>query len=110
MIPSAFVRLEAMPLTSNGKVDRHALSETKERRSELRVDYAGPHTRLEETLVRIWADAVGLARVGIHDNFFELGGHSLAAIEIVSRVIKEFRLELLSGLYFDLQRLQKWRW
>ena len=94
MIPSAFVLLEAMPLTSNGKVDRHALSESKQRGSELRVDYVAPRTRLEETLARIWADAIGLARVGIHDNFFELGGHSLAAIEIVSRVIKEFKLEI----------------
>jgi hypothetical protein len=94
MIPSGFVMLEAMPLTSNGKVDRRALPEPEQRRSELRVDYVAPRTPVEETLARIWADAIGLAHVGIHDNFFELGGHSLLAIQIVSRVIKEFELEM----------------
>jgi hypothetical protein len=80
MIPSAFVMLAAMPLTSNGKVDRRALPEPEQRRSELGVDYVAPCTPVEETLARIWADAIGLAHVGIHDNFFELGtfspGHS----------------------------------
>ncbi len=94
MIPSAFVVLDAMPLTSNGKVDRRALPEPEQRCSELRVDYVAPRTPVEETLARIWADAIGLAHVGIHDNFFELGGHSLLAIQIVSQVIKEFELEM----------------
>ncbi|HEX6770085.1 MAG TPA: non-ribosomal peptide synthetase [Candidatus Binatia bacterium] len=94
MIPSAFVVLAAMPLAANGKLDRRALPEPEQRRSELRVDYVPPRTLVEETLARIWADAIGLARVGIHDNFFELGGHSLLAIQIVSRVIKEFELEM----------------
>jgi amino acid adenylation domain-containing protein len=92
MIPSIFVLLEALPLTSNGKVDRGALPKSGQTRPELRVNYVAPRTGLEETLVRIWADAIGLARVGIHDNFFELGGHSLMAIQIVSQVNKEFQL------------------
>jgi acyl carrier protein len=94
MIPSAFMLLEAMPLTSNGKVDRRALPEAEQLRPELRVDYVAPRTRVEEALVRIWAEVIGLAHVGIHDNFFELGGHSIAAFQIMFQVIKEFELEV----------------
>jgi len=94
MIPSAFVRLEALPLTLNGKVDRKALLEPAKTRPELKVSYVAPRTTLEEKLCQIWAGVLSLDHVGIHDNFFDLGGHSLAATRVVSQVIKNFQLEL----------------
>jgi acyl carrier protein len=94
MIPSAFVLLDAMPLTPNGKIDRRALPKPGKARPELQVAYEAPRTPLEEVLAGIWANVIGLDRVGIHDNFFELGGDSLLAIRVVSRVLKQFRLEI----------------
>ena len=87
MIPSAFVRLLRLPLTPNGKVDRKALPAPDQTRPELEgVDYVAPSTPIEEQLVEIWKQLLGLERVGIHDNFFELGGHSLLATQLVSRL------------------------
>jgi amino acid adenylation domain-containing protein len=93
MIPSAFVFLDALPLT-NGKLDRRALPKPDERRPELRQSYAPPQNESERILAEIWAEILSLDQVGIHDNFFDLGGHSLAATRVVSQVIKKFQLEL----------------
>jgi len=92
MIPAAFVLLDAMPVTSNGKIDRGALR-TPEQAPVTNAPVAA-RTDVEKTLVRIWAEAIGISQVGIYDNFFELGGHSLAAVQIVSRAIKEFGVEM----------------
>jgi amino acid adenylation domain-containing protein/non-ribosomal peptide synthase protein (TIGR01720 family) len=85
MVPSSFVLLEALPLTSNGKVDRAALLrlETVAERGE--EGFAPPATPQEETLAAIWAETLGLPRVGIHDNFFELGGDSILSVQVVAR-------------------------
>ncbi len=86
MVPAAFVLLDALPLTENGKVDRRALPTPDEgRRPELGGAYAAPATRAEEEICRIWAAVLRIERVGVHDNFFELGGDSILGIQIVAR-------------------------
>jgi amino acid adenylation domain-containing protein len=86
MIPSAFVFLESLPLTRNGKVDRRALPAPDHVRLDLAEDYVPPRTPTETTLARIWADLLGVDRVGMYDSFFDLGGHSLLATRMMSRV------------------------
>ena len=94
MVPSAFVVLDALPRTPNGKVDRSALPAPGRGRPELEGAFVAPRSSTEEELVLIWTETLGLDRVGVHDNFLELGGHSLLAAQLVSRVLKSFRVEL----------------
>lgn len=85
MIPSAFVLMEKLPLTSNGKIDRKALP-APTAPAETTREYVAPRNVLEQALANIWARVLKVERVGIHDDFFDLGGHSLLAV----RVIAEF--------------------
>ncbi|MGE0127963.1 MAG: amino acid adenylation domain-containing protein [Blastocatellales bacterium] len=85
MTPAAFVMLDALPLTENGKLDRRALPAPDAARPELEEAYAAPRNVREETLAKIWAGVLGLERIGIHDNFFELGGDSILSIQIIAR-------------------------
>ncbi len=94
MIPSAFVVLESLPVTANGKVDRLALPAPEPIKLELAGGYIAPQTAVEQVLVKIWAEVLGIKRAGISDNFFELGGHSLLATQLVSRVRDAFGIEL----------------
>ncbi|MEG4340358.1 amino acid adenylation domain-containing protein [Microcoleus sp. D3_18_C2] len=94
MVPSAFVVLESLPVTANGKVDRLALPAPQPIKLEWAGGYVAPQTSIEEVLVKIWAEVLGIKRVGIRDNFFELGGHSLLATQLVSRVRDAFAVEL----------------
>ncbi|MBN1567730.1 MAG: amino acid adenylation domain-containing protein, partial [Acidobacteria bacterium] len=99
MIPSVFITLSAMKLTSSGKVDRRALPEPDRLRPELQEGYVAPRTPIEEALAAIWSEVLGVERIGIHNNFFELGGHSLMATRAVSYVRNVFKTDL------PLQRL-----
>ena len=93
MVPSAFVMVDALPLTANGKVDRRALQllvPTIEPMGLLQL----PQTTIEQTLATLWQQILGLEQIGIHDNFFELGGHSLLATQLMSRVRDAFQIEL----------------
>jgi amino acid adenylation domain-containing protein len=94
MVPGAFVFLETMPLTPNGKIDRRALPAPDSSLRELENNFVAPSTPTEETLAAIWAEVLGLQQVGIHDNFFELGGHSLLATSVISRIQEAFKIEL----------------
>ena len=94
MIPSAFVKLKALPLTSNGKVNRNALPEPGQERPELKDAYQLPRNATERALVKIWEDLLEIRPVGIHDNFFDLGGDSLTATRLVSEVVKNVGWEL----------------
>jgi amino acid adenylation domain-containing protein len=92
MIPAVFVAIEEMPLTVSGKIDRQALAALGV--SEESAGYEAPRTAIEESLVEIWKQVLGVERVGIHDNFFELGGHSLLAMQLNSRVCQMFQIEI----------------
>ncbi|MFL5348129.1 MAG: amino acid adenylation domain-containing protein, partial [Hyalangium sp.] len=100
MVPSAFVHLEALPLTSHGKVDRKALP-APDSRPELAQAFVAPRNDVEQKLASIWAEVLRLERVGIHDNFFELGGHSLLATRAISRIRGTFSVELPLRDLFD---------
>ncbi len=100
MVPGALVALEKLPLNANGKLDRRALPAPEQ------VDGAGegyvePRTRTEEVLAGIWAEVLGLDRVGAEEDFFELGGHSLLAAQVVSRVWQAFDVEVPLMEFFD---------
>ncbi len=86
MVPAAFVFLDAFPLTPNGKVDRKALPDPGASRPELEHTYVAPRSPDEESMAQIWADVLGIERVGIRDDFFELGGHSLQAVRLMARL------------------------
>ncbi|MER6796953.1 amino acid adenylation domain-containing protein, partial [Amycolatopsis mediterranei] len=82
MVPSAFVTLDALPLSANGKVDRRALPEPA---AEPMAGYVPPRTDTERVLAEVWAEVLGVPGVGVEDNFFELGGDSILSIQVVSR-------------------------
>ncbi|EPR07515.1 condensation domain-containing protein, partial [Ruminiclostridium papyrosolvens] len=88
MVPSYFVRLEKMPLSQNGKVDRKALTEP-EGSINTSMEYVEPSCDEEHIMAEIWKKVLGLARVGINDDFFELGGDSIKAIQVVSLLAGE---------------------
>ncbi|MGJ5676043.1 MAG: amino acid adenylation domain-containing protein [Nostochopsis sp.] len=94
MVPNAFMILEALPLTSNGKVDRQALPMPDVLRPELEVAYVIPQTEVEKTIASVWQKALNLEKVGIHDNFFEIGGHSLLLVTVHSQLQKILKSEL----------------
>jgi hypothetical protein len=94
MIPSAWVTLESLPLTTAGKVDRRTLPAPAGERPDLEEGYVAPRDPVEEVLAGVWSKVLGIERVGAHDNFFELGGHSLLATQVVSRVRKIFKVDL----------------
>jgi tyrocidine synthetase-3 len=94
MVPSAFIMLDNLPLTANGKVDRRALPLPDPNRQGLRPEYVAPRTFVEELLCDIWREVLGIERVGVRDNFFDLGGHSLRATQVVSRIREAFALEV----------------
>ena len=102
MIPSAFVILDALPLTQTGKVDRQALPIPDTDRPQLGTRFVVPRTPVEQVLAHIWGDVLSLSRVGIHDHFIELGGYSLLATEIAARVINTFQVELPQQSLFDV--------
>jgi acyl-CoA synthetase (AMP-forming)/AMP-acid ligase II/acyl carrier protein len=102
MVPSAFVELEAMPLTPNRKVDRRALPAPDVVRPDLQEAFVAPRSQSEELVAGIWSNVLGLERIGVHDNFFEIGGHSLLATRVVARIQQEFEVDLKLMDFFKL--------
>ncbi|MDY6901445.1 MAG: amino acid adenylation domain-containing protein, partial [Cyanobacteriota bacterium] len=102
MVPSTFVTLENLPLTPNGKVDRKALPAADSSSIKLENNFVSPSNPTEEILATIWADVLGVEKVGIHDNFFELGGHSLLAMRLVAQIeqVTEKKLPLAALFKF----------
>ena len=93
MIPNAFVILDALPLTANGKIDRRALP-PPESSSEPSDKYVAPRNPIEDILVTVWSEVLKVEKVGINDNFFELGGHSLLATKLVAQIRDRLKVEL----------------
>jgi amino acid adenylation domain-containing protein len=95
MVPAYFVMLQEFPLTSSGKINRLALPTPGEDAGAGAVmDYVAPETAVERVLAGIFAEVLGLARIGALDNFFDLGGHSLMATQVASRIREAFRADL----------------
>lgn len=90
MVPSAFVLLEAMPKTPNGKVDRRHMPAPRPADYTEPNEYVAPKDNLETQLAKIWAAVLSKERVGIRDNFFDLGGHSLLAARLMHRIEQTF--------------------
>ncbi len=100
MIPAAFVLLDRLPLTANGKVDRRALPDPDPAAARAK-EYVAPATAIDESLAAACAEILGLERVGMRDNFFELGGHSLLATQLVVRLRERYGLEVSLQMIFD---------
>ncbi|MFP2934722.1 condensation domain-containing protein, partial [Pyxidicoccus sp. 3LG] len=104
MVPSAFVVLPSLPLSPSGKVDRKALPAPDAKPREA-GDYVEPRTPQEKALATVWAQLLGVPRVGLQDNFFELGGDSILAIQVVSRA-RQAGLHLAANQLFQHQTLE----
>ncbi|MCW1941622.1 AMP-binding protein [Bacillus anthracis] len=100
MIPSYFVQLAQMPLTSNGKINRKALPEP-EQNLQIGTEYVAPQTPVEEILVSIWQTVLGVPQIGVLDNFFDLGGDSIKSIQVSSRLYQ-------AGYRVDMKNLFKY--
>ena len=94
MVPSAYVLLDALPLSPNGKVDRTALPAPDSSRRATAATYLAPRNAVEQVLAGIWAEILGLDRVGVLDDFFALGGHSLLSTRVVARIRDAFQVDL----------------
>jgi amino acid adenylation domain-containing protein len=100
MVPPHFVPLEVFPLNPNGKIDRKALPlPSRERRDEA-ATFTAPRDATEQAVAKIWAEILGIERVGIDDDFFALGGHSLKATQVVSRIRQQLKVELPLPVFF----------
>ncbi|MBP5972964.1 amino acid adenylation domain-containing protein [Brasilonema sp. CT11] len=104
MVPATFVMLEALPLTPNGKVDRQALPVPGQIRPELEKAFIAPQTTVEKQLAVIWAQVLGLEKIGINDNFFELGGDSILSLQIISKA-NQAGLHLIPKQLFQHQTI-----
>lgn len=106
MLPNAFVELDELPRTPNGKVDRKALPSAGEQRSA-EGDFIAPRSTIEKTVADVWQEVLGVSRISVRDNFFELGGHSLLAAQMVARLARchGYRLGLRSVIFESLEQL-----
>lgn len=100
-IPSFFIVLDQLPLTSNGKVDRRALPAPEQSASSFAETLIAPRTPEEEKIAEIWSDVLDINPIGIETNFFELGGHSLLATRVVTRIRETFGINLPLRVLFD---------
>ena len=114
MVPALWVKLDSLPLTPSGKIDRKALPDTGGL-TQLKKEYVAPRNELETALTELWQELLGVERVGIHDNFFELGGHSLMIMRMVSHIKKKFSFVIPIAVLFqfssiaDLSNYLEWQ-
>jgi len=106
MVPGYYVQLEAMPLTSNGKIDKKNLPLPTERYHEIRADFVAPESELEKTLADIWQKTLNIEQIGIDDGFFDLGGTSLAAVRTIAQVNTAFGSSLSSTVLYQLHTIR----
>ena len=88
MIPNYFIKIEKIPMTANGKVDRRALLDMKGQQIESGIQYITPRNPLEMTIAEVWKEVLGLQEVGIHNNFFDLGGNSIDIMKVNGKLEK----------------------
>jgi acyl carrier protein len=105
MVPPAFVTLDKLPLSANGKVDRKALPAPDG--DQARRGYVAPRNDLERSLAAICADVLGVERVGVHDSFFELGGHSLMLTRVASRIRSELAIDVPLRALFEASSVEQ---
>ncbi|GGV25378.1 hypothetical protein GCM10010277_06310 [Streptomyces longisporoflavus] len=101
MVPSAFVELEALPLTRHGKVDRHALPSPRGARARPGAAFVRPRTDTERAVAAIWADLLDRDAIGVHEKFFEAGGTSLSLLALSSRLAELGLAEVPLSAYFE---------
>jgi amino acid adenylation domain-containing protein len=108
MLPAAFVRLDALPITLNGKLDQEALPSPEEMVAErARSARVAPRNQVEQTLTEIWRHVLGLDEIGVDDDFFELGGNSIKATQLASRVRQRFEVSLPLRAIFELKTVAR---
>jgi amino acid adenylation domain-containing protein len=95
MVPAAWVTLDALPLTANGKVDRKALPLPDSQRPDLTSAYIAPRSAIERDIAAVWQEVLAIDNVGVNDNFFDLGGHSLQAVRVHGKLRAKFEKNLL---------------
>ncbi len=105
MIPSALVILESLPLTLNGKIDRHALPAPDYSRSDLEDSFVAPRNELEIELTKIWEKVLGVKPIGVTDNFFELGGQSFVAVRLFNEIEKVWGKNFPLAILFQKQTI-----
>jgi len=105
MVPAAFVELESMPQTPNGKIDRQALAAQSVPRPVLERAHVAPANRLEQRLVELWCDLLGVAGIGVEDDFFELGGNSLIAVKLAAKIRADHGITLPLSVLFQARTI-----
>jgi thioesterase domain-containing protein/acyl carrier protein len=106
MVPSAFVFLDSLPLTANGKINRKALPAPSQIKREFDGSFRAPRNEVEETLARIWEEVLGLERISVRDSFFDLGGNSLSAVNVHSRMREELQIQLPIRYLFQFPTIE----
>jgi amino acid adenylation domain-containing protein len=106
MIPTRWVKLESLPLTSNGKIDKKALL-AYDASEGTNGQHEGPRNEIEKSLLEIWKDILEVDQVGIHDDLFDLGGHSLLVIRLISIIRKELEVELTINDLFQFTTISE---
>jgi acyl carrier protein len=104
MVPSAWMMLDSLPLTANGKIDRKALPAPQE---SMQAEYTPPQGVTEERLAQLWRSLLKRERVGQQDSFFDLGGHSLLATQLLARIRSSFQVELSIRDLFERRTLRE---
>ncbi len=107
MVPSIFVRLDALPLTSNGKVDSRALPVPDQERPDLERAFVVPRDTVELQLTQIWSEVLSINTIGVRDNFFDLGGHSLLAVRLFAQIKKIFGKALPLAALFQAATVEQ---
>jgi amino acid adenylation domain-containing protein/thioester reductase-like protein len=107
MVPSTFIVMNALPLTPNGKIDRRALPEPKQQDLPTNKNFVAPRTTVEQKLVTIWQQILGIENIDVTDNFFDLGGHSLLVAQLVAQVQDVFQVELPLIYLFQSPTLER---
>ena len=106
MVPAAFVELEEIPYTPNGKIDTHALPVPDDIRSSMKTQYVAPETDMEKDLAEIIQEILGHKKVGVNDNFFELGGDSILSIQVIAKA-RQKGIQITPMQMFQYQNIRQ---